>query len=148
MHSIDPLQVMLDMQRHLQIRLANDKPETNRHPDSLETAGEVLAWLRNQDIISQQNSQRAIYFFGGMSNGKKKLLLYGNLGRNVILKCNPKINLEDLSPKDQLEIKFELIDQFHFFMNKFIALGMSAEEIFKLYYLKNAKNFTHQDQGY
>ena len=39
MHNIDPLQVMLDMQRHLQIRLANDKPETNRHPDSLETAG-------------------------------------------------------------------------------------------------------------
>lgn len=56
--------------------------------------------------------------------------------------------IKDLSPEDQLEIKFELIDQLHFFLNKIMALGMTAEEVFKLYYLKNAENFARQDRGY
>ena len=34
-------QVMLDMQKSLQVRLAKDKPEYNRHPDDLATAGEA-----------------------------------------------------------------------------------------------------------
>ena len=38
----DPLQVMLDMQKSLQVRLANDKPGTNMHPDELAQAGDIV----------------------------------------------------------------------------------------------------------
>lgn len=147
MHNIDPLQVMLDMQRSLQIRLANDKPETNRHPDSLETAGEVLAWLRNQDDYIADETRELYTSLGGMSNGEKEASAVWKPWKKRYSEMQSK-KIQDLSPEDQLEIKFELIDQFHFFMNKFIALGMSAEEIFKLYYLKNAENFARQDRGY
>ncbi|WQZ01016.1 nucleoside triphosphate pyrophosphohydrolase [Escherichia phage 04086] len=56
--------------------------------------------------------------------------------------------INDLSPEDQLEIKFEMIDILHFVLNMFQGLGLTAEEIFKLYYLKNAENFARQDRGY
>ncbi|MDP1183596.1 dCTP pyrophosphatase, partial [Klebsiella pneumoniae] len=56
--------------------------------------------------------------------------------------------IKDMSGKDQLEIKFEMIDILHFILNMFIALGMDAEEVFKLYFLKNAENFARQDNGY
>ena len=51
----DPLQIMLDMQKSLQVRLAKEKPEYNEHPDNLATAGEVVTWLRNQkDYIDDE----------------------------------------------------------------------------------------------
>lgn len=143
----DPLQIMLDMQKSLQIRLANDKPGTNMHPDDLETAGEVLTWLRNQDDYIADETRELYTALGGMSNGEKEASAVWKPWKKRHAEMFGK-NIRDLSAEDQLEIKFELIDQFHFFMNKFIALGMSAEEIFKLYYLKNKHNFERQDNGY
>lgn len=145
--SNDPLQVMLDMQKSLQIRLAEDKPFTNRHPDSLETAGEVLAWLRAQDDYIADETRELYTSLGGMSNGEKAASAVWKPWKAQHAEMQAK-KIRDLSPEDQLEIKFELIDQLHFFLNKFMALGMDAEEIFKLYYLKNAENFARQDRGY
>ena len=143
----DPLQVMLDMQKSLQVRLAKDKPEYNRHPDDLATAGEVVDWLRNQKDYIDDEFRELLTSLGGMSNGEKEASAVWKPWKKRYSEMQSK-KIQDLSPEDQLEIKFELIDQFHFFMNKFIALGMSAEEIFKLYYLKNAENFARQDRGY
>ncbi|AHY24991.1 dUTPase [Pectobacterium bacteriophage PM2] len=143
----DPLQTMLDMQKSLQVRLANDRPETNRHPDSLETAGEVLQWLRDQDDSIADETRELYTSLGGMSNGEKEASAVWKKWKARHQEMQAK-KISDLSPEDQLEIKFELIDQFHFFMNKFMALGMDAPEIFKLYYLKNAENFARQNRGY
>lgn len=143
----DPLQVMIDMQKSLQIRLANDKPFSNRHPDSLETAGEVLAWLRAQDDYIADETRELYTSLGGMSNGEKAASAVWKPWKAQHVEMQAR-KIKDLSPEDQLEIKFELIDQLHFFLNKFMALGMDAEEIFKLYYLKNAENFARQDRGY
>ena len=143
----DPLQVMLDMQKSLQVRLANDKPEYNSHPDSLETAGEVLAWLRAQDDYISDEVRELYTSLGGMSNGEKEASAIWKPWKKRHAEMQSK-KICDLSPEDQLEIKFELIDQLHFFLNKFMALGMDAEEIFKLYYLKNQHNFERQDNGY
>lgn len=143
----DPLQTMIDMQKSLQIRLANDKPETNRHPDSLETAGEVLAWLRAQDDYIADETRELYTSLGGMSNGEKDACAVWKPWKARYTEMQSR-KISDFSPEDQLEIKFELIDQLHFFLNKFMALGLDAEEIFKLYYLKNAENFARQDRGY
>lgn len=143
----DPLQVMLDMQKELQIKLAEDKPFSNRHPDSLETAGEVLAWLRAQDDYIADETRELYTALGGMSNGEKAASAVWKPWKAQHVEMQAK-KIKDLSPEDQLEIKFELIDQLHFFLNKIMALGMTAEEVFKLYYLKNAENFARQERGY
>ncbi|WPK29095.1 dCTP pyrophosphatase [Escherichia phage vB_EcoP_EP32B] len=62
----DPLQVMLDMQKSLQVRLANDKPEHNKHPDELATAGDVVDWLRNQKDYIDDEFRELLTSLGGM----------------------------------------------------------------------------------
>lgn len=42
----------------------------------------------------------------------------------------------------------EWIDQFHFFLNKALALGMDAEDIKARYDAKHAKNAKRQEEGY
>lgn len=146
-NGLDPLQVMIDMQRSLQVRLAKDKPEYNKNPDDLSTAGEVLAWLRNQDDYIADETRELYVSLGEMSRGDKDASAIFKPWKARHAEAQAK-KISDMSDKDQLEIKFELIDQWHFFMNKFMALGMDAEEIFKLYYLKNKENFARQDNGY
>lgn len=143
----DPLQVMLDMQKSLQVRLAKDKPEHNAHPDELQTAGQVLDWLRNQKDYVDDEFRELITSLGGMSNGEKAAsAVWKPWKADHAAKRNTKIS--EMSDKDQLEIKFEMIDILHFVLNMFQALGMDADEIFKLYFLKNAENFARQDNGY
>jgi hypothetical protein len=55
---------------------------------------------------------------------------------------------KDLSERDQLECKFEIIDMFHFFMNYAISIGMTSQEIYNMYMSKNAENHRRQESGY
>ncbi|BBC78073.1 dUTPase [Escherichia phage EcS1] len=143
----DPLQVMLDMQKSLQVRLAEDKPFTNRHPDSLETAGEVLNWLRDQKMCIDDEFQELITSLGEMSRGDKDASAVWKKWKARHIEANAK-KISNMTNADQLEIKFEMIDIMHFVLNMFMALGMDSKEIFELYYLKNAENFARQDRGY
>ena len=143
----DPLQVMLDMQKSLQIRLAKDKPEYNRHPDDLATAGEVVDWLRNQKDYIDDEFRELLTSLGGMSNGEKDASAVWKPWKSQHGERRETL-ITDLSPQDQLEIKFEMIDILYFVLNMFHGLGLTAEEIFKLYYLKNKHNFERQDNGY
>ncbi|EMS9118442.1 dCTP pyrophosphatase [Escherichia coli] len=143
----DPLQVMLDMQKSLQVRLANDKPEHNKHPDELATAGDVVDWLRNQKDYIDDEFRELLTSLGGMSNGEKAASSVWKPWKVQHAEFRNR-RIDELSPEDQLEIKFEMIDILHFVLNMFHGLGLTAEEIFKLYYLKNAENFARQDRGY
>lgn len=143
----DPLQVMLDMQKSLQVRLAKDKPKYNVHPEELQTAGQVLDWLRNQKLYIDDEFQELITSLGGMSNGEKAASSVWKPWKEEH-GVKRDTNISEMSDKDQLEIKFEMIDILHFVLNMFQALGMDADEIFKLYFLKNAENFARQDNGY
>lgn len=143
----DPLDIMLSMQRSLQIRLAQDKPEFNRNPNELVTAGDVLDWLRDQDDSIADETRELYTSLGGMSNGEKEATAVWKKwkARHGELR---DVKIADMSPEDQLEIQFELVDQFHFFLNKLMALGFDSQTLFELYYLKNAENFARQDRGY
>lgn len=143
----DPLQIMLDMQKSLQVRLAKDKPEYNQHPDELATAGDVVAWLRNQKDYVDDEFRELLTSLGGMSNGEKAASSVWKPWKAQHAEFRNR-RIDELPPEDQLEIKFEMIDILHFVLNMFHGLGLSAEEIFKLYYLKNAENFARQDRGY
>lgn len=142
----DPLQVMLDMQKSLQVRLANDR-EYCYHPDKLSTAGDVVAWMREQKDCIDDEFRELLTSLGEMSKGEKDASAVWKKWKARYPEAQAK-PISEMSPEDQLEIKFELIDIMHFVFNMAIGLNMSAEEMFKLYYLKNAENFARQDRGY
>lgn len=141
------LDSMLGMQRALQTKLAIEKPEMNLNPNDIDTAGKTVDWLRTQWDCMSDEFRELLTSLGGMSNGEKdasgvwKAWKANNLEKRATL-------IKDLSPEDQLEIKFELIDIWHFFLNMNVALGLDSQEIFELYFLKNKENFDRQNNGY
>lgn len=141
----NPLNAMIAMQTKLQKELAERHPNYNRDPDTLKTCGDILDWCQAQDDYIADEIREHYTALGGMSNPKPNAIWkpwraeHGEYRTRLF---------SDLSPEDQLEAKFELIDQLHFVLNKFIAMGMTGDDIFKLYYLKNAENFARQERGY
>lgn len=53
-----------------------------------------------------------------------------------------------LNEEHKLEVWYEWCDMLHFFVNMGLALGITGEDAFKLYYTKNKENFARQDRGY
>ena len=53
-----------------------------------------------------------------------------------------------IDEEHKLEVWYEYIDIFHFFINIGLCLGLDAETMFKLYYTKNKENFDRQNRGY
>jgi hypothetical protein len=58
------------------------------------------------------------------------------------------MKFSDLSPKDQLECKFEIIDILHFFMNMAASIGMTPQEMYNMYMSKNEENRRRQLNNY
>lgn len=58
------------------------------------------------------------------------------------------MKFSDLSPADQLECKFEIVDMLHFFMNYAISIGMTPQELYNMYMSKNKHNRDRQKNGY
>lgn len=53
-----------------------------------------------------------------------------------------------LNEEHRLEVLYEYIDMFHFFMNIGLCLGIDGETFRRLYATKNKENFDRQDRGY
>lgn len=52
------------------------------------------------------------------------------------------------SEEQRLEVLYEYIDVFHFFMNIGLALGIDGDTFKRLYATKNKENFDRQARGY
>lgn len=141
----DPFQVMLDMQTGLQVALS-EKFDWVANPTKLETCGEILDWMRLMDDAIADETRELYTSLGGMSNGKDASAVWKVWKKNHGEARARKFS--ELSPEDQLEAKFEAVDALHFILSKLIPLGIDAEELFILYYLKNAENFARQERGY
>lgn len=141
----NPLDLMIDMQRQLQIELANRHPKYNKDPRKLHTCGDILDWCQAQDDYIADEIREHYTALGGMSNPKPNAIWKPWRAEHEEYRNRL---FSELSMEDQLEAKFELIDQLHFVLNKFIAMGMDGSDIFKMYYLKNAENFERQERGY
>lgn len=145
---LNPLDIMMQMQASLQTELCRRYPNRcdSLDPNNQGTCGGMLDFLRLQDDFIADELRELYTSLGGMSNGRDASSIWKPWKSTH--EDRRMTYFSDLSPEDQLEVKFEMIDTFHFIMNKFIALGMDSEEIFKLYYLKNAENFKRQENGY
>lgn len=58
------------------------------------------------------------------------------------------LKFSDLSPEDQIECKFEIIDILHFFMNMAASIGMTPQEMYNMYMSKNEENRRRQANNY
>ena len=64
-------------------------------------------------------------------------------------KSYPESSLEGFtSEEEKLEVFYEYIDMFHFFMNIGLALGIDGDTFERLYVTKNKENFDRQARGY
>lgn len=46
------------------------------------------------------------------------------------------------------KVRMELVDALHFFTNLLLCAGFTADEVFKMYMMKNEENHRRQDEGY
>jgi hypothetical protein len=58
------------------------------------------------------------------------------------------MKISDLTPDDLAELKFEIVDILHFFINMAISIDMTAEEMYNMYLSKNEENWRRAKNNY
>lgn len=142
----DPFAHMLMMQKGLQVALSASRP-CNAHPDELVTVGQKFDWLRENKQAFDDEYREIIDALPGMSLEAKDRSAVWKKWKAKHEDIRGR-TFDDLTEADIHELKFELVDSFHFFMNMFFALDMSAEELFTYYFAKNAENYRRVKASY
>jgi len=143
---VDPFAYMMKMQFDLQNNLSKNRPNIP-FPDKLNTIGEKYDWLDFNKRAFDDEFSEIVDALPGMSMPSKDRSAVWKKWKSKYEDVR-SMTFDDLSEKDKLELKFELADSFHFYMNMFFALDMSAEELFTFYYAKNAENHRRTQNGY
>lgn len=60
----------------------------------------------------------------------------------------PAMTFNSMSDRDKKELQMELVDIQHFLFNLMLATGMTADQLFNMYFAKNAENRARQQRGY
>lgn len=144
---LDPFAYMLDMQFKLQKHLAKTRPENNVDPESLKTIGQKFDWLRENKQAFDDEYREIIDALPGLNETDSDRSAVWKRWKTKYTEIRSK-TFDDLTENELTELKYELTDSFHFFMNMFFALDMSAKELFMYYYTKNAENFNRANSGY
>lgn len=58
------------------------------------------------------------------------------------------MTIKDLSDSDMKELKMEVVDMLHFFMNYWLSIGGTPQELYNMYFAKNKENHDRQKRGY
>lgn len=143
----DPFEKMLTMQFALQKHLAKTRPENNVDPEALHTIGQKFDWLRENKQAFDDEYREIIDALPGVSTPDSDRSAVWKRWKTKYSEIRSK-TFDDLMEDELIELKYELTDSFHFFMNMFFALDMSAKELFVYYYTKNAENFNRANNGY
>lgn len=89
------------------------------------------AFIRDHYVYLDQELQEALYEVPYFKNWKD----YSKMTDEEIVEAYSKA-------------KEEIVDAWHFFMNLMLGLGMTAEELYDGYILKNKENIRRQEEGY
>lgn len=142
----DVFGMMLYMQKTLQEALYKKNPDL-QDINNLESLGQIADWLRDNKLALDDEYREVIDALAGMNKPQKeRSALWKKWKKNYHALRNEK--LKDLSPDELTELKFEVCDMFHFFMNLMLGVGMTAEEMFVYYMYKNQENFDRIQRGY
>ena len=144
---LDIFTEMYDMQIRTQQELAGLLPKYNVDPTKLETVGEVFDALReNKQAFDDEWAEITDALPGKSLPDKDRSAVWKRWKSKYEEIRN--IKMEDLSDEDKLELQFELVDTFHFYLNMMIILGVTPEKMHELYLLKNAENLKRWNGGY
>ena len=142
----DPLEYMLNAQNSLQIHLS-ETVEGNKCPDDLSKIGEIYDWLRDNKIALDDEFREVVDALPGMNLPEKERSALWKKWKANHLKLREK-DISELEPNELKELKFELIDMWHFFMNMMLGLRISSKELFTYYYYKNLENIRRYNSKY
>lgn len=142
----DPLCVLFSMQKSLQDKLADSLGRIPRIED-IKTKGQLYDWIEDQELALRDEHRELVEAIAGMEKPEKDR---SAIWKKWKAKYNELRNepISSLSDFEQKELKFEIIDALHFYINKLLALGIDPKEMFILYYLKNKENFARQERNY
>jgi hypothetical protein len=143
----DPFQFMLDMQYDLQNALHKKNPKYNPAPNDLKTIGQKFDWLRENKQAFDDEYREIIDALPGILRPAKDRSAVWKRWKQKYTEIRA-LTFNDLTQEELKELKYELTDAFHFFMNMFFALDMTAQEMFIYYYFKNAENHSRAINGY
>lgn len=144
---IDPFEHMLSMQYDLQRALAKKSKGLIPSPNDLLSIGEKFDWLRESKQAFDDEYREIIDALPGMSLPEKDRSAVWKRWKANYNDVRDR-DFDDLTKDDLIELKFELCDAFHFFLNMFFALEMDAKDMFVYYYHKNAENHRRAQEGY
>lgn len=142
----DPLEYMLNAQNSLQVHLS-ETVEGNKCPDDLSKIGEIYDWLRDNKIALDDEFREVVDALPGMNLPEKDRSALWKKWKANHLKLREK-DISELEPNELKELKFELIDMWHFFMNMMLGLRISSKELFTYYYYKNLENIRRYNSKY
>ena len=142
----DPLEYMLNAQNSLQVHLS-ETVEGNKCPNDLSKIGEIYDWLRDNKIALDDEFREVVDALPGMNLPEKERSALWKKWKANHLKLREK-DISELEPNELKELKFELIDMWHFFMNMMLGLRISSKELFTYYYYKNLENIRRYTQKY
>lgn len=128
---------VFNMQKDLQLRLGN-----NFEGKSIKEISNYF--LFNKHAIEDEMSEMMDALGGikdGIGNGAWKTW------KNNHDKAS-SMTIKSLSKGDLKELKMEIVDMFHFFMNFAIAINMTGSELFSYYIAKNKENHERQNNNY
>lgn len=142
----DPLEYMLNAQNSLQVHLS-ETVEGNKCPDDLSKIGEIYDWLRDNKVALDDEFREVVDALPGMNLPEKERSALWKKWKANHLKLREK-DISELEPNELKELKFELIDMWHFFMNMMLGLRISSKELFTYYYYKNLENIRRYNSKY
>lgn len=142
----DPLEYMLNAQNSLQVHLS-ETVEGNKCPDDLSKIGEIYDWLRDNKIALDDEFREVVDALPGMNLPEKERSALWKKWKANHLKLREK-DISELETNELKELKFELIDMWHFFMNMMLGLRISSKELFTYYYYKNLENIRRYNSKY
>lgn len=142
----DPLQMMFNMQKKLQDKLADSLGRIPRIED-IKTKGQLYDWIEDQKKAIDDEHRELVEAIAGMEKSEKdRSAIWKKWKKNHDeLRNEPLSTLSDFERK---ELMFEVVDAFHFMLNELLALGFTSQDLFVYYYIKNAENFRRQKDGY
>lgn len=133
------LNEMLELQKSLQERISPGFYSENESIDSI-----AKFFLANKHALEDELGE-TLDALGGIHDGIGNSSWKWWKANNKLAKT---MTINDLSTRDLLELKMEIVDQFHFFMNQMIKVGMTGDELFNMYMSKNQENVNRQEQNY
>lgn len=101
-------------------------------------------WFANKHALDDELSEM-FDALGGINDG------IGNAAWKYWKKDHEEakaMTIKDLSENDLKELKFEIVDTFHFLINFAVSINMTGSELFDMYISKNKENIRRQENNY